>query len=249
MKKLLLSILSVFSFGLLSFAQMGDLDITEVYFSNAGSTSARINSDSVAIDRTVFIIATFQNNITNQNLQGSDSVSFGYSVDGTKVGETGKILGTPISTGGQFPIIIDAFYNTGSTPKTNVEMCVWSLYNPYTPQTTDNNGTELCRSSFTFFDPNANPPGSVGEVDEFKSISAFYAKESVQVMMDDAIAGKSFDAQIIDLTGQIVLNEKIEINRGGNVFHSISFGDHPQGIYLLKVSSDSYSKTIKFVKN
>ena len=249
MKKLLLSILSVFSLGLCSFAQTGDIDITEVYFSNAGSTSARINSDSVPINRQVFIIATFQHNINNTTIQANDSLSFGYSVDGTKIGETGKEVGQQLTTGNQLPVIIDAFYMTPATPKANVEMCVWSLYNPYNPQTTDNNGTELCRSTFTFFDPNANPPGSVGEVDEFKSISAFYAKESVQVMMDDAIAGKSFDAQIIDLTGQIVLNEKIEINRGGNVFHSISFGDHPQGIYLLKVSSDSYSKTIKFVKN
>jgi len=246
MKKLLLLNLIALFIGGVSMAQ--DLDITQVFFSNSGSTAGNIQSDSLQINTNAFLIAVYQNNLAgNQALVTSDSISFGYSVDGTKIGETGRLAGRTLNSGGQVPFIVDENYAIGATEKQNVEVCVWSLYNPYNPQTTDNNISELCRSTFTFFEP-VNTTGLRG-VQAVGDVSAFYAKNSIQLLMSDAHVNKKLSVQVIDLTGQIVLEQNIDIRNNGDVYESIPFGEQPHGIYLINVNSDSFSKTVKFVKN
>lgn len=248
MKKLLLVNLLALLVASVGFAQ--DLDITQVYFSNSGSTSGQIQNDSIPLNSNKFIIAVYQNNLLgNQGLVASDSLSFGYSVGGSKVGETGRLAGRSVPSGGQVPFIVDDNYPTGSTERFNVEMCVWSLYNPYNAQTADNNITELCRSTFNFADPVVVNPSSIADVQSVEDVTAFYSRDAIQLMMAGAKVGSTLDYQVIDLTGQVVLENQVRINSGGDVYESISFNTYPQGVYLMNVKSSDFAKTIKFVKN
>lgn len=246
MKKLLLiNLIALFMAGY-SFAQ--DVDITEVYLANGGSSSLKIQSDSAEINTNKFILAAFYNNLTS-DLTATDSVSFGYSVEGTKLGEIGRITGRPVARGNSFTFIVDDNYAIGATTKTNVEICVWSLYNPYNPQTTDNNGTELCRSSFTFYDPTVQPSSIQMEEEKELKMGAFYNKGNLFVTMSGTSEGQVYDLQVIDLTGQVVLKDQFRINRSQGVYESFDFGAQPHGVYLVNLKSEDYSKTVKFIKN
>lgn len=192
MKKILF--LSILVFASSSIFAQGNIDVTNVYFTDQNSQT--IENDELTPGDTVILWFSWDNNLTSA-LQIGDSLTFGWSIDGVDQG--GLILSSlnqTVAVGGS----VNAFLRTQYMLPTSGDftICCWPMYNPYNPNTDPQVG-RFCNEDFVIEVP--GPPALIDELQAAYS-SAIHMNNGTLMFESNGFTQVS----IYDLQGRVVLN-------------------------------------------
>ncbi|MBD80578.1 MAG: hypothetical protein CL840_16810 [Crocinitomicaceae bacterium] len=230
MKKLLtLTLLSMLTIGL----QAQYLDVTDIFFTKAGgSASNPLPSNDLTPGDTVTLWFVFKNNLSGaQDLKMGDSLTFGWSIDGTDQGTLiMSSLTADLTNGSSINAFLRNNYVLPTTPGFSLKICAWPLYNPYAANTDPNNG-RYCS------DFKGRIPSSLGWLN---SDERSFVVVNHSLNFNFGSGNESNAIELFSLTGARV--GQYFVGQSGNIALDANL---KSGIYILKATADGEISTQK----
>ena len=222
------------------------LNVTDLLFTTpSGSIGNPLNDTALEKGTTVKLWFKVENKLlASQDLMVGDSLTFGWSIDGSDQGSLiMNSLNNTIANGSVMNAYLTNNYVLPTTHNTNIEICTWPLYNPYAANTDPMVGRK-CKS---FKTKNETPDGNGGDTTatavkllNLNGGANFYVQNrSIEFVFNSENSSNSIE--LFNLTGKVIVSENVFEKEG-----SISVSSEVvSGFYLLRASTLSDSKIKK----
>mgnify|MGYP000167769234 FL=1 len=247
MKKHLLTISAFLLGATTTFAQIPEeIDIQAITPATGGSQTLIV--DSAEENTNVYLIMTVFNSFSNSsNVNNGDTLIFDWTVDGGTAFEEIHVVSGSIMNLQTGYLIFQNNYSVGTEGTRTI--CASNTYNPAYGDVS-NVSTEVC-DDFRVFASDTGGTGGVSVRDlevNLGKAAAFFSHDKLFLSMDTENQELDVDVQVVDLTGQVVMEEKMILAGGGLQSRYYDFGAQAKGIYLVNLQANGIRKSLKVVK-
>lgn len=205
------------------------LNVTDVYFVDDPSASA--SSDTGLTTGSQMILKfDFRNNLSGgQALNPGDSVTFGWSALGVRIGTLGtRSWPSPMANGLSAKLYSHEHIPLPRDSCFSWEVCVWPLFNPYAPNTDSLKGRH-CTTFRTNGCKGAQP--TFIELKKDDNSSNFYVVNHI-LHFEFPIGSDNNNLELFNLAGVKVMSEQVSTQGTVDVSSNIK-----SGVYILKASN------------
>ncbi len=242
MKKLLYALTCTMFFAAGTIAQ-DVLTVTDLTAATSGAQGSAV--DSVPVGSTHFILINVSNGMGN-DVPMDDSLVFRWTIGGNAQPDRSAILQSGLQQAGTTWIaLIDDF--TGSTVATE-EHCIVNTYNFSGSTPSPDPSEEHCENVIVHDTGSTGGTGINALINADASLNAFYSYGKVFVVAKGVSSSTEVDVQIMDLTGQVVMERSTTFNGQSTDSKYFEFGDQPDGVYIVNMSTQGVLTSQKFVK-
>lgn len=245
MKKHLL-LASAFLFGFSVANSQEEIDIQSIDAATGGSQTLIV--DSVKENTSALLLMGVFNSFSNgSDVDPGDTLTFSWKVDGAAQTENVVEVSTTIMNLQNAYIVFQPTFSVGAEGTRTI--CATNTYNSVYGDVSGI-ASEVCDDILVYKEDTGGSGGnSIRLIEsELTAANAFFSHEKLFISMESTQGEMLVDVQVMDLTGQIVLNEEMNVSGGGIQHWFFDFGSQAEGVYLVNLTTKGIQKSIKFVK-
>ncbi|MGB0390687.1 MAG: T9SS type A sorting domain-containing protein [Salibacteraceae bacterium] len=206
------------------------LNVTDVYFTDDPSTNG-LPDDSLTPGQRLIVKFNFTNNLSGQqDLNVGDSITFGWSVLGTRIGTLGtRHWPNQMANGMSAKLYSHEDIPMPSDSCFSFEVCVWPLYNPYAPNTDSTKGGHC--TTFKTLGCTGSGTTDIILISEDNKSNFYVSSRSLYYQFPTGSEGNRIE--LYNLTGKKVFSETVQDQGLVDLKHEIN-----NGIYIMKASNN-----------